>query len=271
MIRIFYFFILGILMFSCTEDNVSIKKVSNSENAKSVFYKIYNSEAKNHLLIENLNGIYDKNSISNISSRSLDGSPVSLSINGNIIEGTVKLAGKVGVWQSSSLDVKSLFGNTILLKKGSNGLIASIASNKTASINGIQEDGLTIYMPEIISASISGLENGNVVPGTVVTWNRDMRNLNGVAIMMDYNPYQQTDMGIVKDISDFESRFIEVEDIGSYTVTENDLRNFPSGTNLSFYIGRSAYSINSDNTISTIGDTSIGAITAVRADFKISY
>lgn len=258
-------------MFSCTEDNVNIKKVSNSENAKSVFYKIYNSEAKNHLLIENLNGIYDKNSISNISSRSLDGSPLSLSINGKILEGPVRLAGKDRVWQSSSSDIKSLFGNVILLKKGSNGLITSIASNKTASIGGIQEDGLTIYIPEIINASVSGLENGNIVPGTVVTWNRDIKNLNGVAIMMDYNPYEQTNMGIVKDMPDFESRFIEIEDVGSYTVTENDLRNFPPGSNLSFYIGRSAYGINSDNTISTIGDTSIGIITAVRADFKILY
>ena len=65
MLKKIYLLTIGFFLLSCHDDAINLKKEDNNSQAQSMFYKIYNSEAKNHLLIENLNGIYDKNNISN--------------------------------------------------------------------------------------------------------------------------------------------------------------------------------------------------------------
>ncbi|GAE62983.1 hypothetical protein CIN01S_02_01050 [Chryseobacterium indologenes NBRC 14944] len=266
---------LGALMLSCKDENISIEKGNNTaEAAQSNYYKIYNSEAKNHLLIENLNGIYDKTNISNITSRSLDGNPMSLTFNGRTLSPQVNIVGKGGLWTASTADVKSLFGKKLFLQVVNNKLVATTNTGAAGKNAG---DGLSVYIPEIINAEVSGLNNGSVAPGTVVTWNRDMNNVMGVSLMIEYNPFEQTMTGpyagVNPNTQPFKSKYLEIEDVGSYTVTEEDLTSFPSGSNLSFYISRSAYAVGSDPTIGTMpgNDTSIGAVTATRADFQIKY
>lgn len=270
MIKIFYFFVLGILLMSCTDENIRIEKEGNEGSAKSAFYKVYSSEANNQLLIENFGGIYDTNSTSKVSAHSLNGMPMSLTVNGKKIEVPVKIAGKGGGWQVSNYDAKSLFGHTLSIKTSRGRLTASI-DNKTIT-RGLNGD-IDIYIPEIITAQVFGLDaNRNIVPGTVITWNKDVNNRNGISIMVEYSPYQQTDSdAYFRLMPESERRFVNIEDTGSYTVTKEDLINYPEGTNLSFYIGRSAYTVTNGGVSERISDASIGAITAVRADFRIAY
>lgn len=269
MLKKFYLFAIGLSLISCHDDAINIKKEDNSNLTQSIFYKIYNSEAKNHLIIENLNGIYDKNSISNITSTSSDGSPMKLTIDGKTMVAPITLIGKGGVWRKSSSDIKSLFGKKIFLKLVGNNLVAS-TSNSSMANRTTEEDGLSVYVPEILTASVTGLDSeGNIVPGTVIRWNKDANNMNGISMMVEYNPYEQISSSFLEEVPEPESRFIEMEDTGFYVITEEDLNNFPIGSNLSFYLGRTAYAISNDGGI--IQDTSIGAITAVRADFEIAY
>ena len=270
MLKKIYLLAIGFFLLSCHDDAINLKKEDNNSQAQSMFYKIYNSEAKNHLLIENLNGIYDKNNISNITSISSDGSPLKLTINGKTLVAPISLTGKGGSWRTSSYDVKSLFGKKIFLKTVGNNLEASIFNNNSSIASRTTEDGLSVYIPEILSASVTELDsNGNITPGTVIRWNKDVNNVNGISMMVEYNPYEQFSTSVLEEMPSPESRFIEMQDTGFYVITEEDLNNFPSGSNLSFYLGRTAYAISTDGNV--IKDTSIGAITAVRADFEVAY
>lgn len=124
-------------------------------------------------------------------------------------------------------------------------------------------------MPEMIQLGISGLDNGRIIPGTVITWNKDANNENGILMGIEYTPYEQEELTVRQAKPQNDVRYDIVEDDGSYTVTEDDLKNFPKGSYLSFYIGRMAYTLDSGGSV--VNDTSIAGLTAVRADFQINY
>ena len=261
--KILFLSILGLTL-SCSNESTGIDRNDSTVLKQSNFYKIYNSEAKNHIMIESLSGIYDKNDMSKITSISLNGTPMDIILNGKKITGTLDVQGKGGSWSSPS-DVFSFFGKKITLKKvGNNLMISENPLNK-----GEEEEGINIYIPEIISASVSNLVNGNLAPGSIITWNKDQSNLSGISMMIEYNPYEQTKNSVTSIMPEHETRVNTVDDNGYHVVTEDDLKFFPKGANLSFYIGRTAYVIGVDGEI--VDDTSIGAITAARADFEISY
>lgn len=250
------------LILSCSDDNTDINKSNLESSQKENYYKIYNSEAKNHIILENLGGIYDKNKITNITSFSLDSTPKDITINGEKLLGKFISQNKGGTWSSQS-DISSLFGKKVSIKKsGNNYIISNNVSNKGG-------DEISWYIPEIISATVTGLVDGKVVPGTTVTWNKDQNNLNGISMMVEYSPYEQSKSDISKTLTENETKVKSIEDNGYYVVTEEDLKQYPKGTNLNFYFGRTAYYI--DVTGDITEDTSLGAVSAVRADFEISY
>ena len=253
--------VLGLIV-SCSNENTNIDKVDSNISQKENYYKIYNSEAKNHIILENLGGIYDKNKITNVTSISLDSTPKDITINGVKLSGKFTSLSKGGTWSSQS-DILSLFGKRVIIKKlGSNYVISDNVLNKGG-------DEISWYIPEVISATVTGLVDGKVVPGTTVSWNKDQNNLNGISMMVEYSPYEQSKSEISNTLTENETRVKSIEDNGYYVVTEDDLKQYPKGTNLNFYFGRIAYYI--DVTGDITEDTSLGAVSAVRADFEISY
>ena len=261
-------------MVSCSNENIGITR--NDENNSSVetqknFMKLFNSNAKNQLLIENIGSLYSSAKIQNLSSRTLGTSdPLKLVINGNLINSEVNRSSFISSWNTSLTNTKQFFGKKFNFKIVDGKIFANeIKSNNINKGTGSSSDGVDIYIPETINATIYGLVDGKIVPGTTITWNRDALNQNGITMAVEYSPYTQRTASIAAEFDDNLTKVTTIEDTGSYTITKEDLENFPNGSSLAFYIGRMAYTIETDGTINN--DTSIGAYTAVRSDFDISY
>ncbi|WP_407481797.1 hypothetical protein [Elizabethkingia meningoseptica] len=258
--KAFSFLTLALLSVSCISDNRDI----DDNDLRSKFYSVYTSKAEKHLLIENIKGAYDNdNSIVGTSLWFLKDIPRGLTLNGKTIAGTTENG---NVWRSSDPDMKSLFGSTVSLRSDQGSLIVSSIDRNE---NKPSQEEVQLYIPKDIKVEILGIKNRNLVPGSVITWNKDINNLNKVMIVAEYSPYGQTDPSIVKRMPDLKTIYTEVEDNGSYTFTAKDLKYFPSGSHLTFSIARSAFAISSDGT--KTARLSIGAITKVVVGHRIVY
>ncbi|AZA84365.1 hypothetical protein C1637_05855 [Chryseobacterium lactis] len=255
---------------SCSNESTNITKADEKlATYQDVISKIYNSEAKNHILIENLGGLYSKNRMFSISSRSKGAEPLGITFGGREYSSQVNYSEFGNSW-ISNVDNSSLFGKKISISQKNGKLIFAQETNSTTA-KGEQEgaSGIHVYIPELVQVGVSGLVNGKLVPGTVITWNKDPKNENGMILGVEYNPYEQEDLVIRESKPNNEVVYDKVEDNGSYTVTKEDLEKFPKGAFLSFYIGRMAYTIDSSGSV--VNETSVGALTAVRADYQINY
>nr|WP_315032514.1 hypothetical protein [uncultured Chryseobacterium sp.] len=264
------FFIVALLATSCSNENTNIAKADEQISTyQDVISKIYNSEAKNHILIENLGGLYSKNRLYSISSRSKGLEPLSVSFGGREFSSQVNYSEFGNSW-ISNVDNSSLFGKKLIISQQNGKLVFTQATNSTTGKGSTEgSTGIHVYIPELVQVGVSGLVDGKLVPGTVITWNKDANNENGMIVGVEYNPYNQEDLKIREAKPNNEIAYDKVEDNGSYTVTKEDLEKFPKGSFLSFYIGRMAYTMDSSGSV--VNDTSVGALTAVRADYQVSY
>ncbi|MCJ8155099.1 hypothetical protein MKJ01_15125 [Chryseobacterium sp. SSA4.19] len=259
----------ALLMMSCSNENTNIGKADeNVSTYEDVISKIYNSKAKNHILIENLGGLHSNKRLFSILSRSIGSEPLAVSFSGRDITSPVNYSEFGNSWISNE-DNSSLFGKKISLIQKNGKLIFSPLSNSASKNAEEGAAGIHVYIPDLVQVGVSGLENGKLVPGTVITWNKDVNNENGIILGIEYNPYEQEDLTIRESKPNNEVVYDKVDDNGSYTVTEEDLEKFPKGSFLSFYIGRMAYTIDSSGSV--VNDTSVGALSAVRADYQINY
>lgn len=262
-------FFVALFTLSCSNESTNIAKADeNISTYQDVVSKIYNSKAKNHILIENLGGIYSQDKIFSMSSRSMDAEPLAVYFGGREYSAKVNYSEFGNSWINNA-DNSGLFGKKINLIQKNGKLIITPTANISSKNTEEGASGINVYIPELVQVGVSGLVNGKLVPGTVITWNKDVNNENGIILGIEYNPYEQEDLIIRESKPDNEIVYDKVDDNGSYTVTENDLEKFPKGSFLSFYIGRMAYTIDSSGSV--VNDTSVGALSAVRADYQINY
>ena len=122
------------------------------------------------------------------------------------------------------------------------------------------------YIPSIVKAEFLGLQNDKIVVGSEVIWNIDDQNENGVVISIEYNPLSQLEESIVNEKSTPLLKGITTQDDGSYTITTQDLAEFPQNAILTFYVARAGYGISTNDSGE---DYSLAGLTVNRADFKI--
>jgi hypothetical protein len=266
--KIFIISISAMLAFvSCNNENTDISRDTPTKPSAN-FLKLFNSDAENNILVESIGSLYSDNRIENVAIGSKSHrQPISLSINGK------KLTSSVDENASQSIKAanlpQSLFGKTVSLKINDGNLVLTPKTSNTNFTTHSKSDEQTLYIPELMSVSISKLSEGRIVSGTVINWNKDSNNKNGVVVVVQYNPFVQTNGDIIRANCESFTTYIDLSDSGSYTVTAADLKNLPNGANLSFYIGRMAYAVTTDGSVSN--DTSLGIYTAVRSDFDIAY
>ena len=249
-------------MLSCSKENTDINK--NPENKIATFeeyMKFLNTETKNSLLIQSASVLGSSNNLFTMSARSLQSnSALSFKLDGTEYKpNDYTTIGNNTSWVRSDLDLTSLYGKKISLSYTNNQIHARMGSAIGNEV--------TIYIPELISANVSNLQDGKVIPGTIITWNIDTANANGMVLGVEYNPSNQTEQSIAESFNTKITRGSTVQDNGSYTITANDLSYFPDNSKLSFYIGRASFVITNDGNPNN--DISIGAYTIVRSDFKI--
>ena len=120
-----------------------------------------------------------------------------------------------------------------------------------------------MYIPDIINANI----NTSVLrEGTVVTWNVDPDNENGLALWFEYTPFTQTNNQIINENGNaLLGGLIIPDEGGTYTVTSEDLQMVPNGANVMVYLTRAGYGISSqENVIS-----SLTGVSTVSGEFQV--
>lgn len=104
-----------------------------------------------------------------------------------------------------------------------------------------KENEYDVYSPPIISAAIS--TGDDLDKNTVITWNDDDKNDNGVVIWLTYKPTNQRDLNIVDSNREYIVHGFVVDDNGSYNLSSEDLEQFPAGGTVDINIARFGYSI----------------------------
>lgn len=260
---------------SCTNDGVqNISRSEESSNRIASFedyYKFISSDTKNKVIIQNIGSAYTNEKIQSVSAISKGGNKVlEFFANGKNYTSDKSFKGSNSTSWSSNENVNSLYGKKLFLNYSNSRINLSTTKGASNVANKGEEDGeLSLYIPEIINAKVSGLVNNKIVPGTRVTWNADNLNEKGVVFGVEYSPLAQTDSKIAEQNASRIVRGTTFIDNGSYTITKEDLDKFPNGASLSFYIGRAGYVISNDGNIEE--DFSVAAYTAVRSDFDIKY
>lgn len=105
----------------------------------------------------------------------------------------------------------------------------------------------TIDLPEIIYANTD--INGQINPGSVIEWNEDHSNTNGVVVIIEFNPnsfLQQQDFSAYSE----RTNIVFVEDDGNYAIQEEMFENIPVEAFVKLTVLRGNYlmSVSNDNT-----------------------
>lgn len=256
-----FLYLVFIQLIGCTSENNNIEN-ENATNKFENFYSIFNIDTKNKILITNYSNLKDNESFSTISYKSLnvnDNKIVKLDNLEFLNNGSEYINGYT-IWQYNDNRLNSLFGNKVnFTLKDKNQSEFQVES---------ENQNVNIYLPKIINVTVSNLNNGRLQVGTIVTWDIDVLNTNGVLIGIEYLPHLQFDENVKNNNPNVIYEGKVVNDSGSYVISESDLVKYPDNATLTFYIGRSSIVVT--NTGEVNDDTGIGVYTYRSADFIIT-
>lgn len=263
-----YIYILSLFCFlqlSCSDENTNNEQVQNENSISSFedYFSFINSETTGAIIVQSI-----KTPLSNemyMASSSIEGNktPLMLKVDEQVVTFTnyqYSESSNVSSSNESIDDMSTLFGNNFEVVIENEQVNAS-RTNQTSS-NSVE----SVYIPALISATFSGLDNGRIVAGSQISWNFDGNNNNGVVIGFEYNPLSQVDEEVINQQPTRQLSGTTVTDNGSYTITSEDLQAFPSYAMMTFYIGRAGYNITNDN----LGnDYALAGLTVSRTDLQI--
>ncbi len=115
-----------------------------------------------------------------------------------------------------------------------------------------------VYIPELLDIDI---DTPTLQVGTVITWNVDILNTNGLILWYEYTPIIQDKIEVLNDNKKRITSGITIPDVnGSYTITANDIVNLPNNARITFHVTRAGFDISNNtsdgNQIAFIGITS---------------
>lgn len=238
--------LFAIVLVSCKpEDDAFIVSGNNEDSGCAVtsimeYFDFLNTPCDGELMIQSISSEYSEASLTAISSISGNRSPLGLLYNGTKALKDVEYYYSKSSNKSYSnylsrdfiVDVRQLFGRHFSLDALADNLAVKSMTNTGDS---------SMYFPQLINVQFENLENGKIVPGTIVNWNLDEKNSNGVVLAVEYNPKTQVDSNISAAHPEALMYAVTVVDNGSYTVTSEDLAYFPDGARANIYIGRAGF------------------------------
>ncbi|WP_179004209.1 hypothetical protein [Winogradskyella forsetii] len=259
--NITYILLFTIVAFSCSEESHELDTSSEVNSIKTFqdYLEFDNADTDNKILIQRAGGLNSTNSINAISTSSKIGA-IELEIDGNPFKGDNIYYGEESTnWNNNVEDLSMFYGKEVSV---------SVQNKIPQAKNGSTSDNVvSFYIPEIIAANLYNLKDGHIQPGSYITWNSDAENANGIILAVEYKPTSQFSEEMVNNYNERLIKGLTIEDNGTYTISEADLAEFPDKANLTFYIGRTGYII--ETGAEGENDVYIGAITSMRADMKI--
>ena len=113
-------------------------------------------------------------------------------------------------------------------------------------------------MPELLSVSINTV---NLEPGTIVTWNVDPLNTNGLILWYEYSPLVQDKYSVVNNNREVKQGALTIPDVnGTYIVKDSDLAFIPNDARVTFNITRAGFNVSQgtiENQTAFIGATTV--------------
>ncbi|QNK77090.1 hypothetical protein H7F37_13375 [Winogradskyella sp. PAMC22761] len=258
--NIFYIICIAIFTFSCSEESHELNTSAEISNTKTFEdYIAFNyADVDNKITVQRMGALNTTASINTISTTSKIGA-IELELDGTPFKGDNIYYGKNATnWTNNVEDLSMFYGKEVTIDLSNNSLQAK---------NGSSSNSVSFYIPDIIVANLYNLNEGRIQSGSYITWNSDSENANGITLAVEYKPMSQTDEDMYNDYSERLIKAITVDDIGSYTITDADLAEFPDDANLTFYVGRVGYVLETGSEGSN--DVYVAAITSMRADMRI--
>lgn len=150
--------------------------------------------------------------------------------------------------KNSTKDDNSFFGKVLSYRVADE----SHLSKKSSESNSYDE----VYIPELISVSFN---TEKLVPGTVISWNIDSLNKNGVIISLEYYAVNQLDTKLAFDNTSTIKKSFVIDDIkGAYTITYEDLEMFPNKALLDINVLRAGFDRDENSNLAIAGLTKVG-------------
>ena len=163
--KIIYIALLGLIMFSCSDEDVKIETKTEKSQVKTFEdLGFVASDTDNKIIIQSISSPNATNNLYNISSSSKT-DVLNFQMNGNFFAGENVYRGENSSnWNQSVDDLSMYFGKEVVFD-------TNIGLQNRGS-----SDNLTFYIPQLLSANITNLDNGKITAGSVVTWNLDSLN-----------------------------------------------------------------------------------------------
>lgn len=238
------FTVLTLLTVSCTNSDGSEELLLNEDNNKTMSFEDYvkyisADYSAGQVIIENNapmgfqdNGVHYSDNLNEKTKFRI----------GSDVQGSTNL--------KSSKSLINNFGKTINYSISSESITKSSSSTE-------------LYIPEIIDASIN---TSQLRAGTVVSWNVDSNNENGLVVWYEYSPFNQDEFEIANNNRDrIVGGFTIPDQGGTYTVTAQDLANLPDNSFISLNLSRAGMDVNETGN----GSTSVTGITSVSKEIMI--
>lgn len=256
---------IAVFAFSCSDDSgVQTEEITENNIASfEDYFEFLNTETNGNVVIQSIETPLSNEAFMASSSIVGNQQPLTLKANENTINFTNYQYSESANESYSNItlsNMSSFFGNQFTVNIVNKQIVAK--SSESSEISSIE----SVYIPNLINAQFSGLNNGKIVAGSQISWNFDNQNENGVVIGLEYNPLSQLEETVVAQKPDRLLKGVTLDDTGSYTITAQDLTEFPSNSMLTFYVGRAGYNIATDD---DGNDYSLSGLTVSRADLQI--
>jgi len=247
-----YTFLLIILFFcnSCNNEELNSLNIEGNQNkvlSLQEYFEIFNADySGGELLIESnlpMSLPYNPKYINVSSSLNDLGEKVHFSITNPVSNESLK------VKNSNSLG--DVFGKKIEYNIGDNNSSKAVGSNE-------------VYIPTALNVQLNTTE---LRAGTVVTWNVDEANANGLVLWYEYSPFSQDKYDIIDKNRSYINGGLTIPDSGgSYIIKASDIESLPNNSYISFFVSRAGFDV-SQNT----GGESIAlvGVTTVSSDIKV--
>ena len=215
--NIVYILIVAMMLtFSCQRDEISLESVQRKFTLIDVFRNINSPDREATISLLNYQGNFHEAAWSEYTRMTVscsEGSEIcdADKVNVNQFEFTFGEAYE----QHMSEEYKSIFGKELNISFAEDG------------VDGRDFGDINTYVPEVLDVDITGIDETtlSLQNGTVINWNADSQNANGVYIIVEYTPIENE--RLMEAHPEKQYNFVNVSDSGSYTYSKSDFPDIP--------------------------------------------
>lgn len=270
--KVVYISILSLCLFVACSDDTETETNTVIENKIASFedyFEFLNTETDGSVIAQSISTPLSNEAYMVSSSIKGDRDPLDLKVENKIVRFSNRqysITTNKSYSNVSVDDLSEIFGNKFNVELAPNLISANKSNDGKVTNSTDRESQESVYIPSIVRAEFFGLQEDKIVAGSEVVWNADSENENGMVISFEYDPLSQVEESIANQKPDNQLKGVTTEDNGSYTISAQDLVEFPDNAIITIYVARAGFGI---STNINGEDYSLAGVTAKVADFKV--